>query len=215
MQNRQKAKRGRPTLVDMAARIDTRAGLLQAARNLMLSSDSVDFSLSQIAGLTGQSPALVQYHFGSKQGLLLALIELDAAKAVQEMQGLTALDLPVAKKMRLHIGGMVNAYFEAPYANRLLHALMQGPNAQAVSEIFLQPIANFQRALLKQGESEGVFRAVDPMGFFFIILGSCDQFFSRRGKMAHVFGVDDISEEVKRGYMQTLTEVVMAGIAAE
>lgn len=33
----------------MAARVDTRAGLLQAARNLMLSSDSVDFSLSQIA----------------------------------------------------------------------------------------------------------------------------------------------------------------------
>ena len=43
---------------------------------------------------------------------------------------------------------------------------------------------------------EGVFRAVDPMGFFFIILGSCDQFFSRRGTMAHVFGVDDVSEEV-------------------
>jgi hypothetical protein len=45
----EKNKRGRPSLAAMAARVNTREGLLQAARNLMISGDSVDFSLSQIA----------------------------------------------------------------------------------------------------------------------------------------------------------------------
>ena len=62
-----KNKRGRPSLVELSERVNTREGLLQAARNLMITKNSADFSLSQIAKITGQSPALVKYHFGNKE----------------------------------------------------------------------------------------------------------------------------------------------------
>jgi TetR/AcrR family transcriptional regulator len=208
-------KRGRPSREDMATRTATRDGLLQAARDLMIKKDGVEFSLVEIAKLTNQSPALIKYHFGNKEGLLLALIELDAIKAVDEMAALTARDLPVATKMALHIGGMINAYFDAPYANRLLNAVMQNATAQSaqrVSDIFLRPIANFQRDLLQRGQNEGVFREVDPMNFYFLILGSCDHFFSRRSALEHVFGIAHVTYPIKQHYTQTLVDVVMAGI---
>ena len=212
-----KTKRGRPSLAELADRVGTREGILQAARSLMITNNSADFSLSEIARMTGQSPALVQYHFGSKEGLLMAVIEIDAAKAVRELKALDAADLPVLTKMRLHIEGIVNAYFEAPYANRLLHTLTQncGPAiAQQVSDIFLRPIADFQRKLLAQGQDAGVFGDVDPMNFHFILLGSCDHFFSRQGMLAHVFGKQEITPELKNAYAKTLANIVLSGILA-
>lgn len=210
-----KNKRGRPTLADLSERVDTREGLLQAARNLMIAKNSADFSLSQIAKITGQSPALVKYHFGNKEGLLMALIEIDAEKAIKGLEALKASDLPVLAKMRAHVGGMVTAYFEAPYAHRLLHTLMQNSGsdiAGKVCEIFLHPIANFQRDLLMQGQVAGVFQAVDPVNFHFILLGSCDYFFSRQGTLVHVFGIEEITSEIKKSYAQTLTDIIMSGI---
>lgn len=211
-------RRGRPSLVEMADRGETRLGLLKAARDLMIANDTVDFTLSQLASATGQSPALVKYHFGNKEGLLLALIELDATTAVAGMTALQATDLPVEQQMRLHIHGLINAYFRAPYANRLLQALMQSSSpeeARRVSDSFMKPVADFQAGLLERGVREGVFRPMEPIEFFFIVVGSCDHFFSRRSAMAHLFGVDEINADLKNSYSRTLADIVMKGIAAE
>lgn len=209
------AKRGRPSRADLASRVGAREALLKATSDLMIAKDSVDFSLSEVAEMTGQSPALVKYYFGSKEGLLLALIELDAAEAVEQLRQLRAMDLPAVTKLRMHIGGLVNAYFRAPYGNRLLHTLTQDASlesAQYVAKIFLQPIADLQRELLAKGVEEGVIKAIDPMHFYFMVLGACDQFFSRRGALSLVFGQTEITKEMKVSYARTVTDVVLNGL---
>lgn len=212
-----KAKRGRPKRADVELRGNTREGLLQAASELMISKNSVDISLAEVAEITNKSAGLIVYHFSNKEGLLLALLERDAAKAVEQLRELSGMKLPVQKKMRMHIGGLINAYYKTPYANRLLHELMQNASsesAQRVSEIFLKPIADFQRDLLEQGLREGVFREVDPTDFYFIVVGACDHLFARRCVLTHIFDIGEITEHIKKRYSHSLVDMVMAGILA-
>ncbi len=57
-----------------AARNTTAEKLLEAASELMIGRSSIEVSLSDIAQKSGVNAALVKYHFGNKDGLLLALL---------------------------------------------------------------------------------------------------------------------------------------------
>lgn len=52
-----------------------RAELLQAARNLFLANEFKAVSVRQIAAAAGVNGAMVNYYFGGKQGLYLAMVE--------------------------------------------------------------------------------------------------------------------------------------------
>jgi AcrR family transcriptional regulator len=198
--------------------MDTRLHLLECAREVMCAKRSPDVSLSEVAQKSGHSPALVQYHFGSKEGLLLAILERDAAVAVGQLRALAESDLPAVTKLKLHIGGMVNAYFRAPYLNRLLHDLMAdgaGAHSSDVADLFVKPVVEFQERLLEQGVREGALRPIPPFDFYFIVAGACDHLFSASGGLGRVFGIDEVTEERKRNYVRILTTMVLTGIAAE
>lgn len=193
----------------------TRADLLRAAGEAMIDKGSVDISLADVGQRTGLSAPLIQYHFGSKEGLLLALIERDAAQAVGMMEELAAMPLPPDRKMRMHIEGFVKSFFRAPYLNLLLHVHMQGSGeavANRVSDVFVKPIVEFQRQVLSDGVAQGIFRPVEPMYFYFIIVGACEHMFARRGALRQVFGIESISDDVRAGYSQAILDTVFKGI---
>ncbi len=59
--------------------------LLVAASELMIERAGVEISLSDIAQKSGVNAALVKYHFGNKDGLLLALLARDAATEMAQL----------------------------------------------------------------------------------------------------------------------------------
>ncbi len=211
-------RKGRARRAETKLRGDTREAILRAAGDLMIARNSVDITLAEIAEASGISPGLIIYHFTSKEGLLRALIAYDASHAVEQLRGLAGVKMPADRKMRRHIGGLVRAYSRMPYISRLIHALVQEASedcARAVSEAFVQPVAAFQRDLLEQGRREGVFRAVDPADFYFMVTGACDHLFARRGLSRHGPAGDDVDDEaMKERYARSVTAMVMAGIAA-
>ena len=66
------------------AKNPTAEKLLVAASELMIERSSIEVSLSDIAQKSGVNAALVKYHFGNKDGLLLALLARDAATEMQQ-----------------------------------------------------------------------------------------------------------------------------------
>src|SRR6478672_9654863 len=77
--------------------------LLVAASELMIERASIEVSLSDIAQKSGVNAALVKYHFGNKDGLLLALLARDAETEIAQLEYLISQPITPTEKLRLHI----------------------------------------------------------------------------------------------------------------
>src|SRR5215475_14999438 len=93
-----------------AGKSTTADRLLVAASELMIERSSIEVSLSDIAQKSGANAALVKYHFGNKDGLLLALLARDAATEMANLEYLLAQPITPTEKLKLHIGGIIRAY---------------------------------------------------------------------------------------------------------
>lgn len=191
--------------------------LLDAASAVMIEQDTVDVSLADIAGHAGVNIALVSYYFGGKEGLLLALAKRDAARSLAELDVLMGLDLSPAAKLRKHMAGVIGTFFRYPYLNRLLRALMRDSSSRAareIAEFFAGPIAKAISRLIKDGVKAGEIRPVDPMLFYFAMMGACDQLFSAQTVLKFVFGVASIDDNLRRRYVDTVTDLLLNGLLA-
>ena len=83
--------------------------LLVAASELMIERSSIEVSLSDIAQKSGVNAALVKYHFGNKDGLLLALLARDAATEMSQLEYLLA-----SRSRRPRNCGCISAASSAP-----------------------------------------------------------------------------------------------------
>lgn len=196
--------------------IATQEQLLNAAGELMIERGVPDVSLSDIAAKSGLNSALVRYYFGNKAGLMVALLRKVLHPAMLQLEHLSEMKLPPQDKLRIHISGIVNVYFRHPYVNRLMHQLLSDDAAtfgSLIAEEFSKPVADAQKQILQEGIDAGIFRPVDPLLFYFHIVGACDQFFYGRYQLKHVFGLDSISEDLKRRFVDHLYKVVIGGIS--
>jgi AcrR family transcriptional regulator len=201
-----------------AGRNPTAEKLLVAASELMIERASIDVSLSDIAQKSGVNAALVKYHFGNKDGLLLALLARDAATEMSQLEYLLAQPISPTAKLRLHIGGIIRAYHQFPYMNRLIHYLLHESSAEAadeVSKFFVAPLLEFHRRLLDAGVRAGEFREVDPVLFYTSLIGACDHLFFSRHAMSRAIGVGPVTDEVCREYIKHMEALIFGGLLAK
>jgi len=198
-----------------AAKNTTADKLLGAASELMIERKSIEVSLSDIAQKSGVNSALVKYHFGNKDGLLLALLARDAATELANLDYLMAQRISPTAKMRLHIAGIIKAYYQFPYMNRLIHYLLHESSVEAadeVSKFFVGPLLEFQRRLLTQGVAAGEFRVIDPVLFYTSLIGACDHLFFGRHAMSRAAGVGPVTDEVCRDYIAHMEALIFGGM---
>src|SRR3979411_666533 len=189
--------------------------LLVAASELMIERNSIDVSLSDIAQKSGINAALVKYHFGNKDGLLLALLARDAATEVTNLEYLLAQPIKPTAKLKLHIAGIIRAYYQFPYMNRLIHYLLHESSAEAadeVSKFFVAPLLDFHRRLLAQGIRAGEFRNIDPVLFYTSLIGACDHLSFSQHRRTRAAGVGPVTEEVWRQYIAHKEEPNCGGV---
>jgi len=197
------------------ARSATADKLLIAASELMIERASVEISLSDIAQKSGVNAALVKYHFGNKDGLLLALLARDAANEMAQLEYLLAQPITPTAKLKLHIAGIIRAYQQSPYMNRLIHFLLHESSTEAadeVSKFFVAPLLDFHRRLLAEGIRSGEFRNADPVMFYTSLIGACDHLFFARHAMSRATGVGPVTDEVCRRYIRHMEALICGGM---
>ena len=192
-----------------------REKLLAATASLIIERHTIEISLAELAARANLNSALVKYYFGSKLGLLVALLQRDATRATTEMTELLKLDLPADQKMRLHLRGIMTTYRRSPYLNRLLHAMLRSRDeniCQQVRRMLVQPVFECQAAILDQGAATGQFRRVDHRLFYLSATGACDQFMQTENVL--LLEQDGINLDTFRdAYIAHVIEMVMASLS--
>jgi TetR/AcrR family transcriptional regulator len=189
--------------------------LLAATAALLATRSALDVSLSDIARLSGLNSALIKYYFGNKEGLMLALLERESIIAMDALNNLIQMNIPAVQKLRIHIGGMLNAYYKAPYLNRLIHYMIEYSEAglsRRVEELYTEPLKAAYRALVDQGVAEGTFRQVDPLFLYYNVVGACDHLFVANYSDRDETGARRISMETKQQYAQHVIEICLGGL---
>ena len=196
----------------------TKNRLIEAGRSLMIERNAVDFSLQDVAARSGLNSALVKYHFGNKDGLLLAILEQDAGHAVSQMQRLAVRAMSATAKLEAHIRGVIETYHRRPYMNRLVHMAMHDLGEQAadqVAKFFVTPLVAFQRDLLAAGVATGEFRPVDPIFFYHSVIGACEHLFVSQAPMRRVFEGYAFDDDLCRRYSAHVIDLIGRGIMRE
>lgn len=192
--------------------------LLDAASALMIERNSVHITFNDIAARSGLNSALIHYRFRGKTGLFRALLERDAGSTFPFLEQLVRSDMSAVDKLRHHIHGVIKVYFRHPYMNRLIGALAvetDSETARFISERFTRPLASAQAAILEQGVREGTFRAIDPMLFYFSLIGACDHLFYARHSLKWAFGVADIDDALRKRYADHVTALLLESVLAK
>ena len=191
------------------------AALLDAAARILSKRSAIDISLSDIAQESGLNSALVKYYFGSKDGLLFALLSRDAGNAVAEVDHLVQSNMSPEAKLKIHISGAINTYFRAPYLNRLFHYLIDSDKhdvASKMSSRFGRPILEAHRQIIAEGVRLGRFREVDPEMLYFSLTGACDFIFSSAGAIPALIGETGVTDTLRRRYIAHVTDMFMTAL---
>ncbi|MCA1726321.1 MAG: TetR/AcrR family transcriptional regulator [Actinobacteria bacterium] len=76
----------------------TRAGILEAARARLLADGYARLSTRSVADAAGVPLSQLHYHFGSKQGLILGLLEEENSRRLERQTRMYETDAPLSKR---------------------------------------------------------------------------------------------------------------------
>jgi AcrR family transcriptional regulator len=77
---------------------NTRASILEAAKQALLDAGYSGLSTRKIAVAAGVPLSQIHYHFGSKQGLVLEVLEEENRKLLERQKGMYSSDMPLWKQ---------------------------------------------------------------------------------------------------------------------
>jgi TetR/AcrR family transcriptional regulator len=190
--------------------------LLNATAELLSEAASIDVSLNEISQRASVNSAMIKYYFGNKEGLLLALLERDAETAMAALQALSDMDLPAQKKLKIHINGIINAYYRSPYINQLIHYMVEtgSPTAsRRVTQIFIEPMIAVYRDIVAQGVREGTLKDVDPGLLYYALVGAADHIFHAGYSVSSTLGVESLDDGIKQKYAELVCDIYLRGLA--
>lgn len=184
----------------------------------MIASGSSDVSLHAIARQAGVTAPLVKYYFGSKEGLLTALVESDTARSLGQLEDLLNLDVSPTQKLKLHVTGIIRTYARHPYLNGLLNRLVRESGTEASERIkanFVEPLIHAQRRIIEAGIAAGEFRSIDPNHAYFLIVGACQYLFAVRVPFGNLMNGAPSQDAFVRAYTAEAVNFILKGVGVQ
>lgn len=151
-----------PTPASRIAGEETRARLIQAATEVFLADGFRAARVQDIAARAGLRLSAINYHFASKEGLYLAVLQHHAALALEQAP-LQAPDpaLPVEARFRFAVQALITRLLDERSPSRIARLMLRelvNPTAalEQMIERFSLPQARLMRALLREAVGPAV-----------------------------------------------------------
>ncbi len=194
------------------------------SRERILDAALIEFAESGYEGATTASVArrvnvtqpLIHYHFGSKEALWRAAVELGFARMRSLLQGVEE-DMGRASPLeaiQLIVRRFV--YFNAKYpeVGRLIiaEAASHTPRLEWMAEQHLTPILRQAESLLEAGKQSGAIKDFPSQSIMFAFLGAVPHFFDSAPLIRLIYGIDPLEDHHVEGHANTLVEVFTNGL---
>lgn len=192
-----------------------RAALLNAAQQLMAEKGLPRVTLREVAGRAGVQPGLVNYYFGSKDGLFRAVVSAVAEEMLQRVQAAASGEGSPEERVREFVHGMVEATTAAPYGPRLIvEQVLFGDTGviEEFTESFGRANLAQMLALLNAGQESGDFRPLDPKFTIPAMVGACIFFFLSSPIIRRLYDIEPVDTTVARAFADSTAEMILYGI---
>src|SRR5215813_4450279 len=159
----------------------TRESLLMAATHLFAARGYDGVSVAQIAQRAGVTKALINYHFGGKHKLYLAIMTDTFSEIVERLEELAASDHSAPDQLREFVAlvGEMATTRRPHFPAMMLREVLAG-GAHLAPEVvpYLLRVLGAVRRIVEHGVREGTLRPVNPVFSHLSLVGSLLFFFA-------------------------------------
>jgi AcrR family transcriptional regulator len=173
-------------------------------------------TVREVADRAGVQPALVNYYFGGKDGLLRAVVADVPSRTLARLAASAEQQGSAAQRLGAMLRAAVMGMAEAPYGPRLImEQVLFGE--EDVADEFAERFARRNLALVQQrleeGRADGSLRDVDPMFLLPQLLGGVIFFFLAAPMLRRLFGIEEITPALVERFADHAIDVALHGIA--
>jgi TetR/AcrR family transcriptional regulator len=197
---------------------DARRALIEAAQAILAARPAGKLTVREVASRAGCDVALVNYYFGSKDGLLTAALEdaLDELRAVLETY--TRREGTFEEQVRRMVREPILALGERRHLPRMIIGqilLERGPQADrwiaALGMSQLQAVGD----LVADGIGSGAFRPVDARALVYSFSAIPAFFFLMAPVIERILGEEAVSQEAVESFADAVTDLVLHGLLSQ
>lgn len=196
----------------------TRQALLDAGTALFAERGYAETTVETIARTAGVNKAMINYHFGGKRGLLMAIVIGVIDPARQRLAAIAAGGEPADARLRAFVrvfGELAEAH---PAFPALMLREMVAGGRHLEPPVFARVAAVFQlvQGIVDQGIREGRFRAVDPLLTHLSLIGALIFFFATAPARERLLEQGLLSPPAPAGedFVRHLQDLLSHGLAA-
>lgn len=194
------------------------------SRERILDASLVEFAKHGYEGATTASVArrigvtqpLIHYHFGSKEALWRAAVEMAFSQMAPLLEGMDEERPGDDPRERLREITRRFVYFSAehPEVSRLIiaEAAVPGPRLQWMTDKHLRPLVKKVEQAFRGARDAGLVKDLSLESLIFVFLGALPHFFDGAPLIGLLWGIDPTAPEHVAAYADTLVEVLSSGM---
>ena len=196
---------------------DARRALIEAAQAILAARPAGKLTVREVAARAGCDVALVNYYFGSKEGLLAAALEDALAELRQVLETYTRPEGTFEDQVRRMVREPILAMGERRHLPRMIIGqilLERGPQADrwiaALGLSQLQAVGD----IVEEGIRSGAFRQVDARALVYSFSAIPAFFFLMAPVIERILGEEAVSQEAVESFADAVTDLVLHGLMA-
>jgi TetR/AcrR family transcriptional regulator len=197
----------------------TREALLAAATVIFADRGFDGATVDAIAVRAGVNKAMINYHFGGKQGLYTAILRRDFGGALTQISALASESTRADAKLARFVAIFGELHQRRPgiSAMMLREAMSAGRGLEPSLLPDLGLIFGAVQSIVAQGIAEGTFRDVDPLFMHHTVIGSLAFFFAAKPLRDRMIagGVVRMTPPDPAAFVVHVQELLARGLAKE
>jgi AcrR family transcriptional regulator len=197
----------------------TREALLEAGTELFAERGYEGVPVASIADRAGVNKAMINYHFGGKRKLYLAILSATFAEIVAHVEELAESSRPAPDVLRELVAAVGEMTREHPHFCTMMLREVLASGRRLEPEVVDKPVrilAAVQR-IVARGVHAGDFRPVDPVLTHLSLVGSLVFFFATRRFRERVLADRrlEIAPPDPAAYVRHIQDLLTRGLAAD